>query len=675
MGTPTNDADTTDAVEDKEVDSKKKADPVQKQDTDYKIRDPKDPLHYVRLIDLSDLSSTTDDPDQLKTAENDELLDISDEAPDETDPKKDSRRKSTQFSGLYVTLSHCWGGATFTKLMRNTLEQFKQRIPLNDLPRTFREVMHFVRRLNPEIRYIWIDSLCIIQGDHDDWAAEAAKMYDVYRNSYCNISATAARNSHEGLYFPRNPHQLWGDEVNINTDGIPRARNKQERNQGLGHQPVIRRCDVLDLSFWEREVDKAPVNTRAWVLQERLLPPRVLHFCQNQIAWECRYMDAAERFPHGVPKIDHQIGDIDYMPKIKTLIPNPYGRNPISTIPNEISNAAHQNWKTIVERYSKTGLTKPGDKLIALAGIAEMMDSQIQGRYIAGMWEKYLASELLWRVEPVWKNGVFSFPSSRPKGYRAPGFSWAAIDARQGVKCADTVKESEMHISVKSVVVNNEDKSPFGEVEKTDIELRVTGRLKRIILEKRGKDRRFFKRLEEEDINTRYFWTGFPDEQNPLDFKIRKDDKLQDLLEHDAVYLDSPSDDLGTIETQGNQLYCMPALTDPKSSDSLTCLLLVQLKADVDLEVRRFHRVGLTVVSSYESGRDAIFFSGFEEEEKEGKPEERPGVCTGTHVDEDGVNSPCTCSCQDGLVERKEELEKPKYKKKTERIFETIILV
>lgn len=655
-----------DGVKTATVESEKK----KEKDTDYKPRDPKDRMDYVRLITPQSLlfkktPASEDDPSAPHSTQNERTFDTIDPTPETVDSAKHSIPQPTPSLGLYITLSHCWGGTIFTRLGKKNLERFQKKIPLNELPRTFREVMHFVRRLNPDIRYIWIDSLCIIQDDTDDWTSESAKMYDVYRNSYCNISATAARNSQEGLYFRRNPHYLWGDEVNINTDGIPKSRTKVDLDQGLGHQPVIRRCDVLDLSFWEREVDKAPVNTRAWVLQERLLHPRVLHFCKNQIAWECRHLDAAERFPHGVPDMTSHVENAEYRPKLKNLIPNPYGRHPISTIPNEVSSAAHENWKLIVERYSKTGLTKPEDKLIALAGIAEMMDGQIKGRYVAGMWEKYLASQLLWRVEPVWKNGLFSFPSSRPQVYRAPSFSWAAIDAPQGVKCAATVKEGDMHIRVVGFEVVNKDNIRFGQIMEQGTHLELSGVLKRIQMSSTEKDRGVFKRVDERGNNARFVWTGLVPDHDPLDYKqkpeeeakpapqennantegaeeseaVNSEEKIQylqqqiktlkeqiqkqkkpkpdekskfkpkvgtidELWEHDAVYLDSRSDDLEAIEDSKNQLYCMPAYTD--SNNSLICLLLLQYQDDILRETRRYRRVGVTFISPYEGGRETI---------------------------------------------------------------------
>lgn len=62
---------------------------------------------------------------------------------------------------------------------------------------------------------------------------------------------------------------------------------------------------LIDACYWDELVTRAPVNTRAWVLQERLMAPRVLHFCRDQIAWECStFYTAAEGHPAGVPKFE-----------------------------------------------------------------------------------------------------------------------------------------------------------------------------------------------------------------------------------------------------------------------------------------------------------------------------------------------------------------------------------
>lgn len=87
--------------------------------------------------------------------------------------------------GNYVTLSHCWGTDLNFKrfeLRQINLETFrKSGIKISRLPRTFRDAIDFARKLDQDIRYIWIDSLCIIQQDVDDWLYESVQMHEVYR--------------------------------------------------------------------------------------------------------------------------------------------------------------------------------------------------------------------------------------------------------------------------------------------------------------------------------------------------------------------------------------------------------------------------------------------------------------------------------------------------------------
>jgi len=66
----------------------------------------------------------------------------------------------------YVTLSHCWGRTRFIKPLVENLDDLKKRIPIDALPRTFYDAIQITRRLN--IRYLWIDSLCIIQKSLND---------------------------------------------------------------------------------------------------------------------------------------------------------------------------------------------------------------------------------------------------------------------------------------------------------------------------------------------------------------------------------------------------------------------------------------------------------------------------------------------------------------------------
>jgi hypothetical protein len=95
-------------------------------------------------------------------------------------------------SGRYATLSYVWGDALPLRLTRAVLELFKFGIPWSDIPKTLQDAMIISHRLG--LRYLWVDSLTIIQDDNADWKAEADKMATVYGNSYITISATKSKN-------------------------------------------------------------------------------------------------------------------------------------------------------------------------------------------------------------------------------------------------------------------------------------------------------------------------------------------------------------------------------------------------------------------------------------------------------------------------------------------------
>ena len=99
----------------------------------------------------------------------------------------------------YAALSYCWGREPFLTLTEDRLVPFLNEIPFDELPKTFREAISAARELGVE--YIWIDALCIIQGQEDssDWLAEASRMRSVYGGSLVTIAASAATNVHKGL--------------------------------------------------------------------------------------------------------------------------------------------------------------------------------------------------------------------------------------------------------------------------------------------------------------------------------------------------------------------------------------------------------------------------------------------------------------------------------------------
>lgn len=487
--------------------------------------------------------------------------------------------------GLYVTLSHCWGKSSFLKLTKETREDFEKGIELSSLPKTFQEAIDFASRLRKDVRYIWIDALCIIQNSDEDWNTESVKMYDVYRNSFCNISATHAMDNSMGLFRQRDPQHLWEDEIRLNIDGLPTSFFQKSK---LGAEPLLRRCGILDATSWTRSIEEAPVNKRAWVLQERLLAPRVLHFGLNHISWECRELEATESLPYGTSDLQLKDGIVLEKTRLKASLPQDYGPRSLVPDPDHSAWQAHECWKRIIERYSTTAITKQSDRLIALAGIAQMISRQIGSKvlYVAGLWEKWLASQLLWRVNSAWSNGTYSFPQRRASTYIAPSFSWASILARQGIKCGETVREDRLLLSVKKIHLpqdkykDRKDKDRFSifEHDESETYIELSGRLAAIDLVK-GKG----------CSNTRYRWN-----------MVHGGQKSSRGLS--GLHLDNPEDDAALFEDAKVGFYCMPAY---KNAKDYTICLMLRLVNDEEPPYC-YKRVGLAVVPAYEATQLAL---------------------------------------------------------------------
>ena len=96
-----------------------------------------------------------------------------------------------------------------------------------------------------------------------------------------------------------------------------------------------------------------------------LLSPRILHFGENQIYWQCQELQACEALPTGIPTATSMpLGMIDY-------------RGIKKRFNSQLNLCKIGIWNTVVEMYSQRSLTKTEDKLIALSGIASEMQSEL----------------------------------------------------------------------------------------------------------------------------------------------------------------------------------------------------------------------------------------------------------------------------------------------------------
>jgi hypothetical protein len=245
-------------------------------------------------------------------------------------------------------------------------------------------------------RYLWIDSLCIIQDCDLDWAQESALMANIYKGGVCNIAATAAAEAGDGLYVRRDPFNISPFHIRIHWSNH--------------HQ------DYLCFRAGARYAGfvKAQLNRRGWVFQERLLSPRTIHF-SDQLFWECRELEAAESYPMGLPKklglvMDEEKEEVDWRCGFELT-------NKASLFDLKVdSSSKYSIWQNIVESFMSCELTYERDKLVALSGLASEIQSSMDDEYLAGLWKKDMIKELGWWVEDTQQ--VNMAPSYRPRSYR-----------------------------------------------------------------------------------------------------------------------------------------------------------------------------------------------------------------------------------------------------------------
>jgi hypothetical protein len=166
----------------------------------------------------------------------------------------------------WIALSHRWGEKPHFCTTTDNYEKFKSGIPLHDLPATFKDAAVITRTL--KCRYLWIDSICIIQeGTDADFTSEAKYMEEVYSGAKVVIAASRANGHEDGFLKPRKTRAYVGLEC------------KEENNLPF----YI--CEMID-DFQQHILDGA-LNRRGWVLQEHALARRTIFFDEHQTYWEC----------------------------------------------------------------------------------------------------------------------------------------------------------------------------------------------------------------------------------------------------------------------------------------------------------------------------------------------------------------------------------------------------
>ncbi|OCL06658.1 HET-domain-containing protein, partial [Glonium stellatum] len=282
----------------------------------------------------------------------------------------------------FAALSYCWGKQLPITTTGNTIAERKLGLAWNSLPPVFQDAVTVARRLGLE--YIWIDSLCIIQDSHEDWEIESMRMASIYQSAHVTIAVASSDSCTVPFLTPR-------------------------LKDGPAH-PITLEVDSHDGNSYclkareparPHHTSDDPLNTRAWVHQERILSTRILHYTTHELVWECRRSMMCECQAHEYPP----------------------AREPL--LPEEASSEQGDDKGRGIAFYTERKVTYPSDRLPALSGIASIVHQRTGSSYMAGLWRDNLISDLQWEVSDN------DHPTKRSLDvYRAPTFSWASLEVR-----------------------------------------------------------------------------------------------------------------------------------------------------------------------------------------------------------------------------------------------------
>jgi hypothetical protein len=281
----------------------------------------------------------------------------------------------------YVCLSHCWGKKSIITMTSKNMKDLLEGTTFGLFPKTFQHAMITTIRLG--VSYLWIDSLCICQDSASDWEHESKRMANVYSSAVFTIAASRATGAADGC-FSEADSRYCGDEVVAHLE------------DGSTFPVWIRR--PIDHNTW-------PLLKRAWVMQERLLSRRIIHFSNEELVWECMEQSICEclRVTTSWPATN----SIDSKAQHQ------------ASLTSDSRSKLADEWRAMVCSYTGMGLTYEKDIFPALSGLAKTIQTQIGHAYCAGMWRNSLLLDMLWRC--VNSNG------KRPQMWRAPSWSWASV--------------------------------------------------------------------------------------------------------------------------------------------------------------------------------------------------------------------------------------------------------
>ncbi|VUC30487.1 unnamed protein product [Clonostachys rosea] len=317
---------------------------------------------------------------------------------------------STEPHHRYIALSYVWGTGSSLQSLKHNLDLLliggsrkdkeeltkpslnpnsllrhatgeSNKISSESLPPTIQHVFELVRRLGE--RYLWVDSLCIIQDDGNEKSEELSHMGSIYANAYLTIVA-AGGNSFTGLH------------------GIENITPPMERPNKTPLYLVAPRAASEEAKAAHGYITRSMWNRRGWTFQEQIFSRRLLVLSEVRITWECHCAVWFEGLDivHGQCKKQRQV-----VPGLSFS-----------------AKASMKDYSKHVAQYNRRVLTYPEDALDAFAGILGALTGIFVGGFICELPRVFFDAALLWYNQiPVELR-----KPAHPTSIMPPIWSWAA---------------------------------------------------------------------------------------------------------------------------------------------------------------------------------------------------------------------------------------------------------
>ena len=231
-------------------------------------------------------------------------------------------------------------------------------------------------------------------------------MGQVYSLGFVNIAARGAVNAKSGCFISRAPEP-------------PACDLRYEAPD----ESVIGTMYIRDPSYRTERLRDTPLDKRGWVLQERLLSPRIVYFGRQQLYWECVEATIRQDGKH------HDVTNDDLREFKQSLDFDAVGPHASIGKQSQLDEPSQRKqlvagrflqWYNVVTEYTRRSLTFQSDKLPAIAGIARTFHTKFNATYVAGLWKEDLIAGLAWyldtRSDEIISEALPSWSWARRKG-------------------------------------------------------------------------------------------------------------------------------------------------------------------------------------------------------------------------------------------------------------------